>query len=65
MKTYITIQGDMWDSIAYRLYGSEKYVGILMQANVELLDIFIFGAGTVLTIPELDVEEETEMPSWR
>lgn len=64
MKTYITIQGDMWDSIAYRLYGSEKYVGILMQANVELLDIFIFGAGTVLTIPELDVEE-TEMPSWR
>lgn len=65
MKTYITIQGDMWDSIAYRMYGSEKYMDVLMKANMGLLDIFIFGAGTVLSVPELGAEEETEMPSWR
>mgnify|MGYP002510378800 CR=1 FL=1 len=65
METYTTIQGDMWDSIAYRLYGNEKYVGDLMKANMEWLDIFIFGAGTVLTVPELAAEEETGMPSWR
>ena len=35
METYTTIQGDMWDSIAYRLYGNEKYVGDLMKANME------------------------------
>lgn len=65
MKTYTTIQGDMWDSIAYKLYGNEKYMGLLMQNNLELLDIFIFGAGTVLNVPELDSEAETDMPSWR
>lgn len=65
MKTYTTIQGDMWDSIAYKLYGNEKYMRLLMQNNMELLDIFIFGAGTVLNVPELELESETDMPSWR
>ena len=65
MKTYTTLQGDMWDSIAYKLYGNEKYMGLLMQNNMELLDIFIFGAGTVLNVPELEEESEADMPSWR
>ena len=65
METYTTIQGDMWDSIAYRVYGSEKYMDILMKANMELLDIFIFGAGTVLSVPALQADEETDLPSWR
>ena len=65
MKTYTTIQGDMWDSITYKLYGNEKYMGLLMQNNMELLDIFIFGAGTVLNVPELEEESEADMPSWR
>ncbi len=65
MKTYITTQGDMWDSIAYKVYGNEKYAGVLMRSNVELLGIFIFGAGTVLNVPELGMEEETEQPPWR
>ena len=65
MKTYTTIQGDMWDSIAYKLYGNEKYMGLLMQNNMELLDIFIFGAGTVLNVPELESEKEADLPSWR
>lgn len=65
MKTYTTIQGDMWDSIAYKLYGNEKYMCLLMQNNMELLDIFIFGAGTVLNVPELESESEADMPSWR
>ena len=65
MKIYTTIQGNMWDSIAYKLYGDEKYMCQLMQCNLELLDIFIFGAGTVLNVPELELESETDMPSWR
>ncbi len=65
MKTYTTIQGDMWDSIAYKLYGDEKYMGLLMQNNLELLDIFIFSSGTVLNVPELESESEADMPSWR
>lgn len=63
--TYTTIQGDMWDSISHKVYGSEKYMGVLMQNNMELLDTFIFGAGTVLTVLDLEAEAESDMPSWR
>lgn len=64
-KTYTTIQGDMWDLISYKIYGDEKYMGLLMQNNLDFIDIFIFGAGTVLSVPELEVEAETKLPSWR
>lgn len=64
-ETYTTTQGDMWDSISYKVYGDEKYMGFLMQNNLELLDIFIFGAGTVISVPELEKEKESDMPSWR
>lgn len=64
-QTYTTVQGDMWDSISHRVYGSEKYMGHLMQANPDLLHIFIFGAGTVLTVPALETEADPDLPVWR
>ena len=30
MNTYTTIQGDMWDSIAKKVYGTERAMDILM-----------------------------------
>ena len=64
-KTYVTVQGDMWDAISYRLYCSEKYMGLLMQANMEYLDIFVFSAGTVLAVPALETGKAADMPPWR
>ena len=55
----------MWDSIAYKVYGNEKYMGLLMKSNPQLLDIFIFSAGTLLSVPELRIEEEIDKPAWR
>ena len=43
-KTYTTQQGDAWDAIAHKVYGSETYTGWLMQNNLPLLDIFVFEA---------------------
>ena len=34
-STYTTIQGDTWDLIAYKLYGEEKYMKNLIEANEE------------------------------
>lgn len=71
MNIYKTIQGDTWDSIAYKIYGDEKYTDFLMQNNFELLDIFVFKAGTILNTPELptnqsEVEENyDEDYDWR
>lgn len=66
MDIYVTSQGDTWDSIAYDLFGSEEYMGILMDANLDLLDILVFSSGTVIQVPE-EIPEETDedMPFWR
>lgn len=65
MDIYVTVQGDTWDIISYKVYGSSKYVGILMENNYPLLDIFIFSAGIEVSIPELPVEELDDLPEWR
>lgn len=62
---YVTQQGDTWDRISYDQYGSEKYMGILMQANFPLLDVFVFGSGTVIKIPDLPEEPDEDLPDWR
>ena len=35
MNPYRTIQGDMWDGIAFKVYGSEAYMNVLLEANPE------------------------------
>lgn len=63
--TYTTIQGDTWDNIAYKVYGSEEYAAFLMENNYRCLDILVFSSGTVLNTPELPEELEEELPPWR
>lgn len=67
MNIYKTVQGDMWDLISYKVYGDEKYADKLMIANYPLLDFFVFPAGVVVKIPEIDLLEEYEFdfPEWR
>ncbi|MCX4373611.1 MAG: tail protein X, partial [Dysosmobacter sp.] len=50
-KTYRTIQGDMWDKIAYEQMGSVLYTDQLIKANADHAAVVIFPAGVVLTIP--------------
>ena len=64
-RMYTTVQGDMWDSIAYQFYGDVKYIDVLMKNNPDLLDIFIFSAGTKVFIPELPEEYMDDIPEWR
>ena len=32
LKTYTTVQGDMWDSIAYKCYGDESGINVRYTA---------------------------------
>lgn len=50
-KTYRTIQGDMWDKIAFEQMGSVLYTDQLIKANADHAAAVIFPAGVVLTIP--------------
>ncbi len=62
--TYKTIQGQTWDQIAKEVYGSEIKADVLMAANPKQLGVFIFPAGVLLNVPELE-ESNTNLPPWR
>lgn len=65
MDTYTTVSGDTWDMIAYNALGNEKYAGKLMEANWNLLEYTVFPAGINVIIPDIDIEEEEDLPDWR
>ncbi len=65
-KTYTTIQGDMWDSIAHRELGSVSHTAKLMSANQKYLDYFFFPAGIVLILPEIPSGSVSDsLPPWK
>ena len=65
MMTYTTVQGDMWDSIAYQQMGDVNQVDRLMAANPAYLRYFVFPAGIVLTIPDVEPSTVLTLPPWK
>lgn len=63
--TYMTKQGDTWDLIAYDIYGDEKYMRYLIEANWPLLDVLVFQSGVEITVPDLPEETDEDVPFWR
>ena len=61
---YTTVSGDMWDTIAKKVYGDEYCVDVLMQANPENIGRFEFG-DVVLQTPELKTEQSGSLPPWK
>lgn len=64
-KAYTTISGDMWDQIAYMQMGSVLYMDKLIKANADYASVFVFPAGVVLTIPEVEDKQNMELPPWK
>lgn len=62
--TYTTIQGDRWDVISFRLFGSEFYTNDLFEANTDYADVAIFSAGIVLNVPDVVVEQAQLIAPW-
>lgn len=66
MSTYTTVQGDMWDSIAYAQLGSTRHTDRLIAANLDYRDYYIFPAGIALTLPEIpEAEAQGMLPPWK
>ena len=65
MATYTTIQGDMWDSIAYSQMGSTSYTGQLMALYQRYREYYTFPAGCVLTLPEAEDDLSDALPPWK
>lgn len=64
-NTYTTIQGDMWDLIAKKKYGTEAALNVLLNANQKHLDTVIFSAGVELTLPTYTAPTSSTLPPWR
>lgn len=64
-KTYTTISGDMWDTIAYKTLGNEAYTDKLIKNNLQYRHVTVFQAGTVLDIPDVEEEVSVELPPWK
>lgn len=65
--SYTTKQGDMWDYIAWLVYGDEAYVSVLYRANPRYLDVYLFDDGCEIYCPEVttEAEEDENIPEWR
>lgn len=63
---YVTKSGQMWDEIAFEVYGDCRYVENLYAANRDKLKFFVFPAGIELELPEVETETaKIKVPSWR
>ena len=65
MRKYITTQGDLWDVISHRVYGSEMHIHKLIELNPDYRDVVVFPANCELSIPEITTQERVTFPPWR
>jgi len=61
---YTTCQGDTWDLIAYQVYGDERYMVDLLEANPTLGDITIFPAEIAVICPDIEQALPESLPPW-
>ncbi|MGF9821970.1 tail protein X [Brevibacillus agri] len=59
------MQGDTWDGISYKLFGTDKHMPRLIKSNPAFADTVIFSADVVLTIPPIPVAASSTLPPWR
>ena len=66
-NTYKTIDGDTFDIIAWRVYGSSTLAAHIMRANIHLIGRWSFGPNETVLVPPLTVEDaqSSAAPPWR
>jgi len=64
-NTYTTIQGDMWDGISFKVYGSEYCISELIEANPDYREIVIFPANISLSVPDITIPTTQSLPPWK
>lgn len=59
-------QGERWDSLAYRYYGSVAEMNRLINANPHLALAEVLPQGETLLVPVLSVEavNQNDLPPW-
>ena len=64
-NTYVTKQGDMWDSIAFAQLGDDIHADKLVELNRKYVSYYVFPEGIELTLPEIPPDNPAELPPWK
>lgn len=59
---YRTVQGDMWDGIAFKIYGDARFLTLLLNANPAHAAVSVFSGNIVLNVPELPTDISSSLP---
>lgn len=64
---YTTIQGDRWDTVAYKAYGDPMKITPIAEANPHVPKSPVLPAGIILNIPIQERENVTSniLPPWK
>ena len=66
LKIYSTIQGDTFDIIAKKIYGSEEYMTEILKANQQYNNVVVFSAGVKISCPEVSKKTLSYLlPLWK
>ena len=60
----ITSQGQAWDQVSLKRYGSEKQMGVLLPANSDEIDALLFEGNVSLEIPEATPLRTKSLSPW-
>ena len=57
----------MWDGIAFKKLGSAAYAEQLIRLNPQYRDIYLFPAGILLQLPEIErtARPADNLPPWK
>lgn len=68
---HITVEGDRWDTLAWRYYGDPMAYGRIIEANPALDISTILPSGQVVLVPILPLAEtrqalqDEDLPPWK
>lgn len=63
--TYTTTQGDTWDMISEKLYGTPHRVAELISVNADHSDTLIFNGDIELRIPVIEENTSNTLAPWK
>lgn len=64
-RVYRTLQGDTWDGVAVKIYGDEKYMNTLLEANQVHRERIVFPANVILFLPDVSTQATSILPPWK
>ncbi len=65
MTMHRTVDGETWDYLSLKYYGTEKLMHLIISANPDLAYMHVLRGGLEIVIPDPPETVEEELPPWK